>query len=188
MKDLTDIFISGNKINLKVLSEDDVLKTNWYNWFNDEETTKYMQKHYFPNTKQDQLIYFNNNIQGSKTKLQLGICRKDSPKLLGCISLEEIDFLNRKAEISTIMGENEGRNIEVIIEAYQLIINHGFRSLNLNRIYTGTISKEFSTLMVRVFGFTLEGTKRQDVFKNGKYNDVFIHSLLKQEYDLKNEQ
>ncbi len=69
MKDLTDIFISGNKINLKVLSEDDVLKTNWYNWLNDEETPQYMQEHYFPKPKQDHLKYFNNNILGSQTKL-----------------------------------------------------------------------------------------------------------------------
>ena len=46
-----DVFIKGKQIDLFVLTEEIVDKTNWYNWFNDEENTKDMQKLYFPNTK-----------------------------------------------------------------------------------------------------------------------------------------
>ena len=47
-----DVFIKGERVDLVVLTEDIVDKTNWYNWLNDEENTKNMQKHYFPNTKE----------------------------------------------------------------------------------------------------------------------------------------
>ena len=37
-----DIFLEGKHVILKVLTEDDIHNSNWYGWFNDEETTKFM--------------------------------------------------------------------------------------------------------------------------------------------------
>ena len=72
-----DVFIKGERVDLVVLSEELIEITNWYSWFNDEENTRFMQKHYFPNTKQIQLEYFKNEIENNQTKLQLGIVQKD---------------------------------------------------------------------------------------------------------------
>ena len=41
-----EVFIKGDLVDLVVLTEEVVKKTNWYKWFNNEETTKNMQKHY----------------------------------------------------------------------------------------------------------------------------------------------
>ena len=54
-----DVFIKGKIIDLVVLTEEIVEKTNWYSWFNDEEVTKNMQKHYYPNTKEMQISCIN---------------------------------------------------------------------------------------------------------------------------------
>ena len=62
-----DVFIKGERVDLVVLSEELIEITNWYNWFNDEENTRFMQKHYFPNTKQMQLEYFKNEIENNQT-------------------------------------------------------------------------------------------------------------------------
>ena len=72
-----DIFIKGNVVDLVVLTEEVIDKTNWYKWFNVEENTKHMQKHYYPNSKELQLKYFKEEIDGNDKKLQLGIVRKD---------------------------------------------------------------------------------------------------------------
>ena len=58
-----DVFIKGESIDLVVLTNDLVEKTNWYKWFNDEETTKNMQKHYFPNSRELQLKYLKDEIE-----------------------------------------------------------------------------------------------------------------------------
>ena len=71
-----DIFIKGTNIDLVVLSSEIVGQTNWYSWFNDEENTEYMQQHYFPNSKELQLKYFRDNIEGNDKKIQLGIYHK----------------------------------------------------------------------------------------------------------------
>ena len=55
-----EVFIKGKSIYLKVLTKNDVLESNWYGWFNDEKTSKTLQKHYFPNTLENQLTFFTN--------------------------------------------------------------------------------------------------------------------------------
>ena len=182
-----DIFIKGTLVNLVVLTEEIVEKTNWYNWFNDEDTTANMQQHYFPNTKAIQLEFFKSEIEKSDTKLQLGVVLIDNNLFCGVISLNNIDYINRCCEISAIMGEKSSRKIQYFIEAAKLIIKHGFNTLNMNRIYSGTIAKEIDELLCKTLGFKHEGISRQAIFKSGKYYDIHYHSLIKQDYELKND-
>ena len=43
--DKRNIFINGKNVYLKVLTKDDVIKSGWYGWFNDELTCETLQKH-----------------------------------------------------------------------------------------------------------------------------------------------
>ena len=182
-----DIFIKGKIINLTVLIEEIVEKTNWYNWFNDEENTKNMQKHYFPNTKQMQLEYFKNEIESNQTKLQLGIVQKNKNLFCGIISLNDINYINRCCEISAIIGEKSSRTFQYFAEAVNLTCKHAFETLNMNRIYSGTISKEIDELMCRTLGFVHEGISRKAVYKNGEYHDIYHHAMTIQDYRVNDE-
>ena len=175
-----DIFIKGENIDLVVLTSEIVEQTNWYNWFNDEENTKHMQQHYFPNSREKQLKYFRDEIEGNNKKIQLGIVKQSNNLFCGVISLSNINYLNRNCEIGLIIGEAEARKLKYFIEAVKLISKHAFDTLNLNRIYSGTISKEIDELFCRVLGFKHEGVLRQAVFKNGAYHDIYQHALLKE--------
>jgi len=177
-----DIFIKGALVDLVVLTEEIVEKTNWYNWFNDENNTKYMQKHYFPNTKTMQVEFFKSEIENNKNKLQLGILHKDEDLFCGVISLNDINYLNRCCEISVIMIEKSSITIQHFIEAARLIMKHAFETLDMNRIYSGTIVKEIDTLYCRTLGFKPEGISRKAVYKNGKYHDVYLCGILKEEH------
>ncbi len=180
-----DLFIEGKVIDLVVLNLEIIENTNWYNWFNDEETTKYMQKHYFPNTKRLQSEYFIKEIEGNNKKLQLGIVYKKDQVLIGIISLNDIDYLNRKCETACVIGEKKYKDMKNFIEAYKLIIKHGFETLNLNRIAGGTIKKELEVILCKFLGFKSEGILRQAVFKNGEYHDVYCHSIIYKDYKKK---
>ena len=57
--DERNIFLKGENIFLKVLNKEDVLSSSWYGWFNDEELCKTLQKHYYPNSIENQLEYLN---------------------------------------------------------------------------------------------------------------------------------
>lgn len=177
-----DVFIKGKEIDLISLNEDIAVGSDWYNWFNNELTTKTMQKHYFPNTANQQLQFFKNNIENNINKLQLGIVHKVDNKLIGMISLNNIDYLNRNCEIAGMLGKSEYRNINFYVEASRLIIIHAFDTLNMHRVYGGTISKEIKELHCRMLGFTLEGTQRESIFKDGKYHDTYLIGQSHKEY------
>jgi len=174
-----DIFIKGTNIDLVVLSSEIVGQTNWYSWFNDEENTEYMQQHYFPNSKELQLKYFRDNIEGNDKKIQLGIYHKKDKLLIGTISLNDINFQHRKCEISGFIGEKKYQTLKPFLEANKLLIKHAFEQLNMNRIYGGALNKDVSDFFVRMLNFETEGVLIDDVYKNGKYHDVYLIGLLK---------
>ena len=180
--DQRDIFIKGKLVILKALTRDDVVNSDWYGWFNDEDLCKTLQKHYFANTLEAQLKFWEDNIKGATNKLQLGICRIDESPIIGVISLNNIDFISRKAEMSIIVGKKESQDISIFIESCKLLFNHAFYSLNLNRIYGGSISRELVQLMCRTLRCKEEGIARQDVFKHGKYHDAYRYSVLRDEF------
>lgn len=186
MNDRTNnVFLKGKYLYLKALDESDINNSNWFDWFNDEETTLFMQQHYYPNTKQQQLEFWEKNIKNATDKIQLGICDVKGGPIVGCVSLSCIDYLNRRAEIATIIGEKEYRKIKYFYESNKLILEHGFYSLNLHRIYGGTIVKELAEMMGRFFGFHMEGVAREAVFKNGVYHDAYSIGVLRSEFTAK---
>lgn len=176
-------FLQGQYVTLKVLDESDIENSNWYDWFNDEDTTLYMQKHYFPNTRSQQKEYWEKNIKNTSDKLQLGLCNPSGGPIFGCISLDSINHINRTAAIAIIIGEKSSRNYRSFIEANQLIMKHGFYTLNLNRIYGGSISKEVAEAYRRSLGFQIEGVSRLHVYKNGTYHDVYTFGILRSEFE-----
>ena len=177
-----DIFIKGTNIDLVVLSSEIVGQTNWYSWFNDEENTEYMQQHYFPNSKELQLKYFRDNIEGNDKKIQLGIYHKKDKLLIGTISLNDINFQHRKCEISGFIGEKKYQTLKPFLEANKLLIKHAFEQLNMNRIYGGALNKDVSDFFVRMLNFETEGVLIDDVYKNGHWNNVHLIGLLKKDY------
>lgn len=177
-----DLFIEGRHVDLVGLSEDLAISSRWYAWFNDPDVTVHLQKHHFPNSPTQQLEFYRNHIEGRRDRLQLGVVPHSLSDLIGVISLNNIDYINRRAEISLVIGEPGFRNMENSLDAMSLLIAHAFNALNLRRIYGGTIAQEWAMLLIRSLGFQQEGVFRSDVYKDGKYRDVYFVGLMKDEF------
>ena len=104
-----NVFIKGKNVDLVVLDEEAVEKTDWFNWFNDEENTKYMKHRYYPNNRAKQLAFYKNEIENNPKKLQVGIFHNEDKVLIGVISLNDIDFLNRNCNTGAIIGVKKYR-------------------------------------------------------------------------------
>jgi len=173
-----DVFLKGDNLDLVGLTEEIVEKSNWYNWFNNEENMQTMQKHYFPNSREDQMNFFKNEICGNKNKLQLGIFHKIDQVLIGTISLSNIDYLNRKCEIGGLIGETKYKSINYWLEANRILIRHAVDTLNMHRIHGASIAKEVSIFYERLLGFKTEGILKQDIYKNGSFQDVYLFARI----------
>lgn len=183
MSDPRDIFIQGKNVILKALSEDDVTQSGWYGWFNDAETTQFMQQRYFPNTVQKQRKYFQEAILGAADKIQLGILPKGEKQIVGVISLDNIDFLNRKADLSIVIGEKKFLGKGVGTEAVTLLLGHAFWKLSLHKVGLGVLSTH--TAAIRTYekaGFVIEGILRDEVLLENQYHDVTRMGILAEDF------
>jgi RimJ/RimL family protein N-acetyltransferase len=112
----------------------------------------------------------------------LGICRPEGGPIVGIISLSSIDFINRSAEMSIVIGDRSAQNVSIFIDSCRLLFNHAFYTLNMNRIYGGSVSKELVALQCRMLNCKNEGVSRQHVYKHGKYHDVYRYAILREDF------
>ncbi len=173
-------FLEGHTVYLRSPVEDDVIDGNWHAWYNDAHVTRFTSHGIFPNTREAQLEYLRAGLADTN-RLMLATVAREGDRLLGNISLQEIDPINRRAEIAITLGE--GRSETAGLEAMALLVGHGFRRLNLNRIYGGAhCGLDVWVGMLGALGFRVEGRQEQHVLRDGRYWDIVLFRVLADEY------
>jgi RimJ/RimL family protein N-acetyltransferase len=173
------VFYTGKYVKLKVLSQQDIEESNWVGWFNDESMSDYNAHHYYPNTVDKQMKYL--DACNSTDKIQLGILDKNrDDKICGVVSLFNINMIHRNAEIAGIMEVSYSKNNPALfLESWSIIMRHGFEELGLNKIYGGSFHPQVVDALTRVFGFEIEGVRKQHVFKHNAFHDVVNIGVFK---------
>jgi RimJ/RimL family protein N-acetyltransferase len=170
-------FLIGQRIYLRAVEESDYERV--IDWLNNQQTTRYMQRGIYPETVNGCKDY--NGQLRSKGGLNLAICLKD--KHIGNIALTNIHPTFRSAEISIIIGATYEQGKGYATEAIKLLTGHAFNRMNFNRIQAGAVKD--NTGCIKAFeaaGFKQEGTARQAYYCEGKYQDVIILSIIKNEW------
>lgn len=173
------VFYEGKHVRLKVLSPQDVVESGWAGWFNDESMSTFNQHHYFPNTFEQQHDVLKSCI--APHKFQLGIVDRANPdSICGVVSLSAIDWVHRHAEIGGIQSVRDtNTNSAIFLEAWSIMLRHGFDQFGLNKIYGGTFHPHVAPALTRVFHFEIEGVWKRHVYKNGAYRDVTFLAVFK---------
>lgn len=91
-----------------------------------------------------------------------------------------IDKLHNKGELAYWIGKaywNKG----YATEAARRLVDFGFKKQELNRIWAPVMSKnQASGKVMQKVGLEYEGTLKQDILRWGKYEDVDVFGLLKE--------
>jgi RimJ/RimL family protein N-acetyltransferase len=97
---------------------------------------------------------------------------------IGICGLTNIDFINRKAEISCYSKDWHEENE---YEAISQLVDVGFNSFGLHRIWAETFETHTCHLCVLAkLGFKEEGRLKHSYFKNGQWIDSIIHAIVRQ--------
>ena len=113
------------------------------------------------------------------TEVRCAVCGGDSGELVGMVSLTRIDHINRSAEYNAVIGERSAQRHGVGTAATREMVRHGFRDLNLHRIYVHILKYNVASIkMCANAGFQEEGTIRDGLYKSGRYHDVVVMGIL----------
>ena len=95
----------------------------------------------------------------------------------------DIDHRNRATEFGIMIGEKSYWNQGYGNEAVRLLLKLGFETMNLNRVFLRVF--ETNPRAIRAYekaGFKREGRQRQGEWQNGRYIDVLVMSVLREEW------
>lgn len=173
-------FLDGRTIYLTPFRKE-FINDRYLLWINDRELTQFLDTGHFPVTV-GALESYINSFDYEK-KFILAIIYKENDEHIGNVSLIDIDWINRVAEISILIGEREYWGKGIMFETFSLIIKHAFNILNLNKIIAGApIVNVQSIITLKKLGFSKEATFREQFFFDGKYIDSLVFGLLKSDF------
>ena len=168
----------GDRIYLSPRNSEDVEK--FTEWLNDFETTDYTGRSAIVTTLEGDRKYLEENSNPEATFV---IVTLEDDKMIGTVSLEHIDWINRTATLGIFIGDKEFRSKGYGTESIRLILEYGFKYMNLYNIKLDLM--EFNERALKCYkkcGFKEYGRRRKCKFINGKYYDSISMDILADEF------
>lgn len=123
------------------------------------------------------------NAINSSDRIVLAICLQENDKYIGNIMLQEIDWINRSGHIPIFIGDKEEWGKGYATEARFLMLKFAFEERGLERIWAYVLEENIGSLkMHEKCGYKIEGLMRNSVYKNGKFQNQYILSVLKDDF------
>ena len=153
---------------------------NYETMFNDPVTTKLTSNGRFPYDPEITRA----NIKSSDCLLW-SIHREDNPEErhipFGLVSLQRINLVDQSAEFTIILGNH--RKAGHGYRAAWMAIDHGFRRLGLNRIWTGTSVLNIAMQGIAgKLGMVNEGCLKEAMTTEGRQVDILMYAILKKKW------
>lgn len=166
---------------LREICKDDMTEIN--KWRNSPELINYLGAPFRYINEQVDLNWFDDYMKQRNNSVRCAII-SESNEIIGLVSLTEINYINRSAVFQIMIGESKNRGNGAGNFATKTILNHAFNNLNLNRVELTVLENNISAInFYESNGFICEGRKRQSNYKNGKYFDMLMYSILKDEFN-----
>lgn len=172
-------FLIGKRIKLVKFTER-FITAKYIDWLNDHEINKYMFTGRIPISKEE--IGSRNDFQNIIFAIMSNVHTDNGDKLweddnfsefIGTISINAIDWINRKGEIGYMIGERSHWGLGIATEAVKLVSDYALNRLNLHKVEAGVVAGNIGSIKVlEKNDFKEYGVIPQDHWVDGKYNDA----------------
>lgn len=169
--------MTGQKVYLSPMFLDDA--EQYTRWMNDLEVTRYLGH-------ASKCFSLENEKKALERMVSEGhnyaIVLKEEDHLIGNISLMDVNHLYQRAELGIFIGDAGDRNKGYGQEAIRLLIDYGFRFLNLRNIMLKVYSGNTSAIHVyQKCGFREFGRRTRCLFVDDQWHDEIYMEILKDE-------
>jgi RimJ/RimL family protein N-acetyltransferase len=171
--------LKGEKVTIRPIRQDDMLK--WVVWLNDQEVTSHLSGAVlYGVTWEQEQDFYSQMLRSSQNKVFT--IQNENGRQIGNIGLHNINWEWSTATVGIMIGEKDHWGKGYGTDAMKTIVNFAFNMMNLRRL-----SLEVNADNIRGIkcyekaGFVTEGIKRKERYYNGRYTDIVIMGILKEE-------
>jgi RimJ/RimL family protein N-acetyltransferase len=173
--------LRGRSVFLRATERADI--DRFVRWFNDGEMLAFIGMR-APMSRAAEERWFERMLEAEgRDAYHFVICMRDDGRPVGTIGFFDLNLVNGSVELGITIGEKElwGRGLGT--DAVEVLVDFGFGELRLERIMLKVY--DYNLRARRAYekvGFTHEGMERHAAFRAGKYHDVHIMSILRDEW------
>lgn len=150
-------------------------------WVNDPRVTEFLLIRY-PMSHATEVDWISANHQPGYADAGFGIETLEDGKLIGNCGLHQSNPENRSATLGIMIGDTSYWGRGYGTDAMRTLCLVGFEMMNLHRIELEVIDgNDRARAIYGRLGFVHEGTRRDAIFKAGRYRDIHMMSLLEGE-------
>lgn len=172
--------ISGHRIQLRLLRKGDI--EDKVRWFNDPEVNKNLILD--EELSLEKTIEWFERAQKDESRWDFVIETFDKCPI-GSIGFRKISKRNRSACVYIVIGEKEYWGKGIGKDALTVLLEWGFKTLGLNKVWSDVRSSNTASLAVlKKVGFKKEGLLREEEILSGQKIDVVRLGLLRSEFKL----
>ena len=177
------MMIEGKYVKFRALEIDDLSKLR--DWRNSKSVRKTTREYRLLNMISQKKWFEKIHNENPSNSLMFGITN-NKKKLIGVSGLTYIDWKNKHAEISCYLTLTNWQKTKEAKDTIITLIQYAFEELNLHRLWVEifTISKENISL-IKKLDFVKEGEFREKLWREGKWWNSEIYSLLSSDYKKK---
>ena len=171
----------GERVYLRPADRQDL--PTFVRWFNDADVLRNLVGR-APMSEAAEAQWYDRMLaaQGT-TDYHFVICLLEDKRPIGTVGLHGLDLVNGNAEFGIAIGEKAEWGKGYGTDATRAICRFGFGELRLERIslyyYDGN---DRGRRTYEKAGFVHEGTLRRAHYANGEHRDVYIMSILREEW------
>lgn len=166
----------GEKCYLSPIDLNDTEK--FTEWLNDLDVLENIIYNFVTNVENERLI-----LEKQSKEHNYSIVTIENDLLIGKCCIENIDYLNQTAEVGIFIGNKDFWNKGYGTEAMRLLLDYGFKALNLHNIIIEVYS--FNKRAIKSYekiGFKQIGKRREALHRNLEKHDIIYMDLLEREF------
>ncbi len=173
--------LEGKITNLRPLDIEDL--EDALRWVNDREVTLWLTSLRYPMARKDEQKWIDDALANSFAEgVRLAIETRDG-KHIGGINVHRTNPEDRKAGLGIMIGEKDHWSNGYGTDAVLALLKLAFDEMNLHRVWLHVFpDNERAIACYLKCGFREEGRLRQEVFQDGRYYDVIVMGVLKDEF------
>ncbi len=172
--------LNGRKVVLRAIEEKDLDFLQYL--INDPKISSAVIGTSFPVSKMHQLHWYQKIVDDDKNLRLMVETAKDG--VVGTVMLGDFDWINRVAHSSGIkLDTSRITESGIALDTMITLFDYAFSELNLNRIEGQVMVDNTQAMAVnKLIGYTVEGTLRQAIYRDGCYHDVLFLAMLKDDF------